>query len=162
VSRSIELVGITTAQFGNSQQTTFKTTIADNAGTVCGTTSSTRACTASDVSLTFSRRDVRVSYTLTVASTASATAGSTLDAYTGSSQFATDLTSAGVSVTSTATTSTAAAASSTSSDTYIIIAVVAAVLVLAVGMLIFCMRSRPGKMELTDVASKLGPPSQAV
>lgn len=163
VSKSIKLVGITTAEFGTSQQTAFKTTIADNAGTVCGTTSSTRACTASDVSLTFSRRDVSVSYTLTVASTASATAGSTLDTYTGSSQFATDLISAGVSVTSTATTGTAAAASSTSSDTstYIIIVVVVAMLVLAVGMFFFRMRSRPEKMELTEIASELRPQSQA-
>jgi len=156
VSKSVTLVGITTAQFGTTQQTAFKTTVANNAGTVCGVTGATRACTASDVALTISRRDVSVSYTLTVAATASTAAGSTLDAYTASSQFATDLTSAGVSVTSTST--SAAASDSESSDSTTILIAVGGTSVFLVLIVVgyFCMtRSRP-EMEASSMPAGKG------
>ena len=140
VTKSVTLVGITTAQFGPTQQTAFKTTVETNVGPVCGTDSAIRVCIASDVSLTFPRRDVAVSYTLTVASTASSTASSTLDTYTASTRFAADLSAVGVTVTST----TSAASNSDSSDNGngVVIGVVVVGLVV-VALMCYCMSKIP-------------------
>lgn len=103
VSKAVTLGGITPAQFGTTERNAFKASIADNVGTVCGDSAGTRPCTAGDVHfVSVARRSVTVQYTLTVAPVSQAAAGATLDTYTASPQFATDLRAAGVSgVTST-------------------------------------------------------------
>jgi hypothetical protein len=103
VTKSVTLVGITSDQFGTTQQTAFKTAIANNAGSVCcdcANSTTTRACTAADVTLTLSRRDVSLSYSVAVAGTASTAASSTLATYQASAQFVTDLQAAAIPVTS--------------------------------------------------------------
>ena len=150
VTKSVTLVGITSDQFGTTQQTAFKTAIANNAGSVCcdcANSTTTRACTAADVTLALSRRDVSLSYSVAVAGTASTAASSTLATYQASAQFATDLQAASVPVTSVTVQEPASVPSEgTDGSEITLIAVGAGVVALVVGIgcwFIFCRSSSP-------------------
>ena len=163
VSRSVTLVGITAAQFDSAAQTAFKTTVANSVGNVCGADGATRACTAADVSLAISRRDVNVAYVITVAASASATAASAVDAYTATSQFSTDLNNAGVAVTGVTVLGTSAANDSDDSTSTIAIVagVGAGVVSIIFGAYQYCSSADDfAKMEESDAAA--GPGAETV
>jgi len=85
---TVYLGGISSSQFDSSAQENFKANLADNAGSVCGTSSSSQ-CTSSDFLISsFVRRSLVVSVQLNVANQASANVGQTaLLAYIESSSF---------------------------------------------------------------------------
>ena len=115
LTSTISLVGIESSAWDTTAQDSFKTVLASNAGTVCGTSLSTVACTAADVTIS-SRRDVSVTYTLAVATSSLNTAISTVNTYTASAAFVTDLNAASIAVSAVTIVSDAAATSSTESS----------------------------------------------
>jgi len=129
------------AQFGTAQQTAFKNAVANQTpGTVCGNATVTRACTASDITLSMTPLPAQVSVDvastiLLATNTSMTTVDTALDGYMTSAQFASDLNDAGVPVASTCVGPCPAPDSSSSSKLGLILAIVAACVV-GIGLLI--------------------------
>jgi hypothetical protein len=141
---TITLGGISVSSFDSTAQQSFKSVVATNAGSHCGSSGSS-ICSALDVTISaFARRDIAVSFQLNTNSQSAATeARSTLSTYLESSQFVTDLNNEGgvlASVTSAQVTS--GLAESSDDNTALIIGLCAAagvLLLVGVSIVVYCM-----------------------
>jgi len=97
VDGSVGLTGISTSDWNTAAQTNLATTLASNAGSVCGLNGN-GACGVSDVIITASssRRSMTSNYKVATYTSAAAQSASTaMSTYTQSSQFKTDLQATG-------------------------------------------------------------------
>jgi len=144
----VELTGISSADFDADAQNSFSTVVAANSGSICGSASAS-TCTSTDVSISSTtRRSVTVAFSLGVYSSDSASSAvTTLSAYMGSGNFATDLTASGASglagITGTSVTSATTSSSSDSSSGLSTGAIVGIVvgcvsLIVVVAVIIYC------------------------